>query len=39
MSRRSSIRIDPALEKAGWDVHDPAQVGTEIPVDGFDPQA
>jgi type I site-specific restriction endonuclease len=31
--------IDPALEKAGWDVHDPAQVGTEIPVDGFDPQA
>jgi type I site-specific restriction endonuclease len=22
--------IDPALEKAGWDVHDQAQVGTEI---------
>jgi type I restriction enzyme R subunit len=31
--------IDPALEKAGWDVHDPALVRTEIPVDGFDPQA
>jgi type I restriction enzyme R subunit len=31
--------IDPALEKAGWDVADPDQVGLEIPVDGFDPQA
>jgi len=31
--------IDPALKKAGWDVNDPAQVGTEILVDGFDPQA
>ena len=31
--------IDPALRKAGWDVHDPNQVDTEIPVDGFDPQA
>ena len=31
--------IDPALRKAGWDVDDPDQVGIEIPVDGFDPQA
>ncbi len=31
--------IDPALRKAGWDVTNPIQVGTEIPVDGFDPQA
>ncbi len=27
--------IDPALAKAGWDVKDPAQVGIEIPVDGY----
>ena len=31
--------IDPALQKAGWDVNNPAQVGIEIPVDGFDPRA
>jgi type I restriction enzyme R subunit len=31
--------IDPALEKAGWDVDNPDQVGLEIPVDGFDPKA
>lgn len=31
--------IDPALKKAGWDVTNPDQVGLEIPVDGFDPQA
>jgi hypothetical protein len=31
--------IDPALKKAGWDVANPNQVGLEIPVDGFDPQA
>jgi type I restriction enzyme R subunit len=31
--------IDPALEKADWDVNDPTQVGIEIPVDGFDPTA
>jgi type I restriction enzyme, R subunit len=31
--------IDPALKRAGWDVSDPAQVGLEIPVDGFDPMA
>ena len=31
--------IDPALKKAGWDVTNHAQVGLEIPVDGFDPQA
>src|SRR5690348_11950329 len=28
--------IDPALEKAGWNLRDPAQVGIEIPVDGYD---
>lgn len=28
-------RIDPALLKAGWNVHDPNQVGIEIPVDGY----
>jgi type I restriction enzyme, R subunit len=31
--------IDPQLAKAGWDVGNDAQVGIEIPVDGFDPQA
>jgi type I restriction enzyme, R subunit len=31
--------IDPTLQKAGWDVSNPAQVGIEIPVDGFDPKA
>lgn len=31
--------IDPALKKAGWDVTNRDQVGLEIPVDGFDPQA
>ena len=31
--------IDPALQKAGWDVGDPNQVRIEIPVDGFDPAA
>ena len=30
--------IDPALQKAGWDVSNPDQVGLEIPVDGFDSQ-
>jgi type I restriction enzyme R subunit len=29
--------IDPALEKAGWDVGNPDQVDIELPVDGFDP--
>lgn len=28
--------IDPALKTAGWDVTDIAQVGIEIPVDGYD---
>lgn len=28
--------IDPAIEQAGWDLHDPAQVGIEIPVDGVE---
>ena len=31
--------IDPALAKAGWDVNNPDQVGIEIPVDRFAPQA
>ena len=31
--------IDPALKRAGWDVNNPEQVRTEIPVDGFDPKA
>ncbi len=31
--------IDPALKKVGWDVDNPDQVGLEIPVDEFDPQA
>ena len=31
--------IDPALLRAGWDVNNHDQVGIEIPVDGFDPQA
>jgi hypothetical protein len=29
-------RIDPALAKAHWDVNNPAQVGIEVPVDGYD---
>ena len=28
--------IDPALEKAGWYLRNHAQVGLEIPVDGYD---
>jgi len=31
--------IDPELTRAGWNVSDPARVGLEIPVDGFDPAA
>ncbi len=31
--------IDPALQKAGWQLHDPNQVGLEIPVDGSDADA
>ena len=31
--------IDPALEKAGWDVDNRDLIGIEIPVDGFDPEA
>jgi hypothetical protein len=31
--------IDPALRNAGVDVNNPDQVGTEIPVDGFSPEA
>ena len=31
--------IDPALEKAGWNLGDFDQVRVEIPVDGFDPAA
>lgn len=28
--------IDPALASAGWNVNNAAQVGIEIPVDGYD---
>jgi type I restriction enzyme, R subunit len=28
--------IDGALEKAGWNLNNPQEVGQEIPVDGFD---
>lgn len=28
--------IDPALIQAGWTITDGAQVGIEIPVDGYD---
>ena len=28
--------IDPALERAGWNLKNHAQVGLEIPVDGYD---
>ena len=31
--------IDPALKKVGWDINNPEQVRTEIPVDGFDTKA
>lgn len=31
--------INPELQKAGWDITDPAQVGLEIPVDHYDPAA
>jgi type I site-specific restriction endonuclease len=31
--------IDPALQKAKWDINDRNQVGLEIPVDGTDAQA
>lgn len=30
------ILIDPALEKAGWNLNDRTQVGFEVPVDGYD---
>jgi hypothetical protein len=30
--------IDPALEKAGWNLEDENQVGFEIPVDGYKAQ-
>ncbi|MGB8644422.1 MAG: DEAD/DEAH box helicase family protein [Anaerolineae bacterium] len=31
--------IDPALTRAGWNLHNPAQVGAEIPVDDPRPEA
>ena len=31
--------IDPALEKAGWDLGDQTQVGVEVPADQYDPNA
>jgi len=30
------VLIDPALDKAGWKLHDRTQVGLEVPVDGYD---
>ena len=30
------VIIDPALRDAGWNLDDRAQVGFEIPVDGYD---
>lgn len=35
-TRTRTELIDPALIKAGWDLGDPAAVGIEIPVDGYD---
>jgi hypothetical protein len=35
-ARTRKEKIDPALLKAGWNLHDPLQVGIEIPVDGYD---
>jgi type I site-specific restriction endonuclease len=35
-ARTRKEMIDPALVKAGWNLKDPAQVGIEIPVDGYD---
>jgi len=31
--------IDPALQKAGWDIDNPDKVGLEIPIDGTDAKA
>ena len=33
-----AILINPLLLAAKWDVRDRTQVGTEIPVDGYDPE-
>ena len=35
-ARTRKDQIDPALEKAGWNLKDSGQVGIEIPVDGYD---
>src|SRR5947207_7301013 len=35
-ARTRKALIDPALANAEWDLRDPAQVGFEIPVDGYD---
>jgi type I site-specific restriction endonuclease len=35
-AKKGNDLIDPAPKRAGWDVDHPAQVGIEIPVDGFD---
>ena len=35
-ARTRKEKIDPALVKAGWNLKDSAQVGIEIPVDGYD---
>jgi len=31
--------IDPALQRAGWDLNNPNLTRTESPTDGFDPAA
>jgi type I restriction enzyme R subunit len=35
-ARARYVLIDPALEKAGWQLNDRTQIGFEIPVDGYD---
>ncbi len=38
-ARTRKEMIDPALERAGWNINDPDRVGLEIPVDGTDAKA
>src|SRR5436305_14771120 len=37
-ARTKQEQLDPALSKDGWNLADSAQVGIEIPVDGYDAQ-
>lgn len=37
-ARTRAKRIDPQLEKAGWNLNDRTQVRIEVPVDGYDAQ-